>query len=119
MAHGIFSEPPSDHTDRSYDTVKNDTQNNSGVDPTEHVPDHHPAFVRPEYNLGKREGWSEKTGRQYYGPRSRPRPREEKRPKTDQCKNSPDCQAERTQLLNGNIALHTIISGSLLSSTYS
>jgi len=48
MAHGIFSEPPSDHTDRSYDTVKNDTQNNSGIEPTEHVPDHHPAFVRPE-----------------------------------------------------------------------
>lgn len=48
LAHGIFSEPPSDHTDRSYDTVENDTQNNSGVDPTEHVSDHHPAFVRPE-----------------------------------------------------------------------
>lgn len=90
LAHGILSEPTSDHTDGSHDKVEDYAKDNSSVDPTEHMTDRHPAFVRPEQAVGKRDGWNEKTNRQYDRPPSRILVAEKERPETYDSKDAAD-----------------------------
>jgi len=95
LAHGILSEPTSDHTDGSHYKVEDHTKDNSRVDPTEHVTYRHPTFVRPEQAVGKRDGWNEKTNRQYDHPPSRILVAKKDRPETYDRKDAADDQSER------------------------
>jgi hypothetical protein len=94
--HGIFSEPTPNETNGSYDRVKHDPENDSSVDPTKHVTDHHPALVNPKQAFWKYYSRNEQTCRNHYRPPSRILLTKDDRPKTDEGKDATDGKTERS-----------------------
>jgi hypothetical protein len=106
LTHRIPSEPASNQTKRSDDKVEHHTQDNSRIDPTEEVPDRHPAPVRPIQAFWKYHSRDEQTRRQDYGPPSGILGAPDVRPNTYESKNAPDGETERPQLPFVFIVLH-------------
>src|SRR5438094_4799737 len=99
LAHRVFTEPPSHHPDRGYDKVEDYTQNNSRVDPTQDMPNRHPALVNPKQAFWKDGGGNEQASRDRHGPPSGIFVAENNWPKTYDSEDAADGQAKRAQLL--------------------
>ena len=107
-AHGVFSQPSSDDSYGSHDNVKDGTEDNSRVDPTQDVTDRHPSFVNPKQTSWKNRAGNQKTCSDHQGPPSRIRGSENDRPKTDESEDATYGESERTQLLIGEFAWHRL-----------
>src|SRR5262249_57581495 len=92
----------------SHDNVKDDTEDNSRVDPTQDVTDRHPSFVNPKQTFWKNRAGNQKTCSDHQSPPARILPAENDRPKTYQSKYATYGKSERPQLLICDLAWHSL-----------
>ena len=109
-SHWILPQPISDDAYGRYYTIEDHAEYDSCVDPAQDMPNRHPTFVGPKKAVRQRDGWHEKTDRDYDSPPKRILIAKYERPNTYSGKYATHDQSERSQLIACDLVLHSFTS---------
>jgi len=105
-SHRIFPQPASNQSRRRDDQIKDETQNNSRIDPAKDVSDPHPSLMRPRQSHWKYCRGQYKRCRYYQRPPPRILATKNKRPDSQEGKYPANQETERPQLLRASLISH-------------